>query len=144
MIVSPPFPKVIKLILLIFDHYFKQLPLEKYWIQFVHREEKGTVCFPFCPSPEWLMSFGEGGTHVTQAATPELYDLGCKGTRYGWAQKIQPTLFSSLVQMSVIIWWTSHHPIKSYNYIVLNIYYVPVPLLTAPAALLHCILTPAL
>lgn len=59
-------------------------------------------------------------------------------------QKIQPTLFSSLVQMSVIIWWTSHHPIKSYNYIVLNIYYVPVPLLTAPAALLHYILTPAL
>lgn len=83
MIVAPSFPKVIKLILLIFDHYFKQLPLEKYWIQFVHQDKKGTICFTFCPSPERLMSFGEGGTHVTQAATPELYDLGYKCTLYG-------------------------------------------------------------
>lgn len=51
MIVSPSFQKVIKLILLISDHYFKQLPLEKYWIQFVHQEEKRHRLFRFLPIP---------------------------------------------------------------------------------------------
>lgn len=57
----------------------------------------GEICNPVCssrqdkalsvpfsaPTPEWLVSFGEGGAHVTLATSPELYDLGYKCTLYG-------------------------------------------------------------
>ena len=87
MIASPTFQKVIKLILLIIDNYFSEMgPF-------------GGICNPVCLSrqnkapsvpfsahplpPKWLVSFGEGGTPVTQATSPELYDLGYKCTCYG-------------------------------------------------------------
>lgn len=54
-------------------------------------------------------------------------------------QKIQPTLFFSLDPMSdYLVDQSLPHKI-TYNYILLNVYYVPIPLLRAPAALWHCI-----